>query len=64
MRGQQDPRLDDYLGHMRDAIGRIERYMSGLDEAEFVAGSSPGISLAYEDFVRGTVHEASEAVLR
>lgn len=29
-------RLDDYLDHMRNAIGRIERYTGGMNEATFL----------------------------
>lgn len=32
-------RLPDYLGHILDAIGRIERYTEGLDEAAFAQNS-------------------------
>ena len=28
-------RLADYLGHIAEAIGRIDRYVAGLDEAGF-----------------------------
>ncbi len=34
-----DLRLPDYLGHILDAIGRIERYTTNLDEAEFAQNS-------------------------
>lgn len=29
--------LKDYLGHMQQAIGRIERYLSDIDHAGFLA---------------------------
>ena len=31
------PRLQDYLGHMLEAIGRIETYTAGLTESAFLA---------------------------
>jgi uncharacterized protein with HEPN domain len=33
----ESPHLSDYLGHVRDAIGRIERYTEGLDAAAFAS---------------------------
>lgn len=36
----RDPlRLTDYLGHIRQAIDRIQQYTTGLDEAGFMASS-------------------------
>lgn len=37
----RDPqRLPDYLGHMLEAIRRIERYAAGLDQEAFLARES------------------------
>jgi uncharacterized protein with HEPN domain len=30
-------RVPDYLGHILEAIERIERYVSGLDESAFLS---------------------------
>ena len=32
-------RVPDYLGHILEAIERIERYVSGLDESAFLSSN-------------------------
>ncbi|OIQ76906.1 hypothetical protein GALL_414040 [mine drainage metagenome] len=62
----EDLRLPDYLGHILDAIQRIERYTEGMDEAAFaqnplvqdavirnfeiIGEASKNISKRYPDF--------------
>ncbi|BDT68614.1 hypothetical protein os1_27990 [Comamonadaceae bacterium OS-1] len=33
----EKPRLHDYLGHILEAIERIDRYTQGMDEVAFLA---------------------------
>lgn len=37
MSGAGQPRMADYLGHILEAIQRINRYVAGMDQAGYLA---------------------------
>jgi len=55
------PRLRDYLGHIRDAIERIDRYTETMDEQEFLSSE-----LTQDAVLRNfeVIGEASSRILK
>jgi uncharacterized protein with HEPN domain len=55
------PRVDEYLEHIQDAIGKIERYTAGMDESAFLADE-----LVQDGVIRNLeiIGEASRNILR
>ena len=57
-------RVGDYLGHILQAIERIERYTAGMDEAGFLNSELVQDAALRNIEIVGDVHDAQSGVAR